>query len=400
MDEIEYLLQEKARHNFRELRHNFILNDPEGVGNVSRANALSTFCVWLNPDIFFFCMPMVHYGMYTRRSLSSANTNVILAYSAKAREQIAPTLGILQQEEDVVNASCRYLNIVYFILHLALINFTEFYTAILNDRPALSSSRVESSSSMTKCSVLHERPRGFRVRQHRSAPRDPCKRVPKSILAECGDEEQKATALVHQPQSTWTFLTQLGEEPEQKPILLAHQAIANKSTRIVKLYIQTVMLGMAETVFVLLNLQARWVLDAEDLVGCAEFHRVPMIEVNAFADRMNQLGFNLSQAEFLKVWKRFEPDSHGRVARESILRHLFLEPRLEDVRCPETVNDCQAQHMTCHSVLNMRIKHGRRLEEIGGRIPEVNERSHHHEVTGFTDQKSKQSDITYINRHS
>lgn len=34
--QIEYLLQEKAKHHFSELRHNFILNDPEGLGNISR----------------------------------------------------------------------------------------------------------------------------------------------------------------------------------------------------------------------------------------------------------------------------------------------------------------------------------------------------------------------------
>ncbi|VDP97680.1 unnamed protein product [Trichobilharzia regenti] len=33
---IIFSLREKARHNFRELRHNFIINDPMGVGNIRR----------------------------------------------------------------------------------------------------------------------------------------------------------------------------------------------------------------------------------------------------------------------------------------------------------------------------------------------------------------------------
>ncbi|VDP24529.1 unnamed protein product [Schistosoma mattheei] len=49
IDEIIFTLHEKATHNYRELRHNFIINDPMGVGNLRRealARVLTRLLYW------------------------------------------------------------------------------------------------------------------------------------------------------------------------------------------------------------------------------------------------------------------------------------------------------------------------------------------------------------------
>ncbi|THD26927.1 hypothetical protein D915_002267 [Fasciola hepatica] len=208
-----------------------------------------------------------------------------------------------------------------------LINFTEFYSAIISNRSYLpSTSRGASTSTFTKGSVL----RGSRSVHTEKQDYKPKTSTALPILAldassSNRDALENSEDLSTEPESKWGFLTQLPEKPEKEPVILAHQAMAKLRQRL-----------------------HRRTMEPEDLVGCAQICPVPMIEANAFAERISQLGFKLSKMEFLKIWKRFDPDSHGRVSRESILRHLCLDSQIDELCFSKTAVK-KSEHRKCPS---------------------------------------------------
>ncbi|CAH8619279.1 unnamed protein product [Heterobilharzia americana] len=181
VDEIIFSLREKARHNFRELRHNFIINDPMGVGNVRRealGRVLTRLLYW--------------------------------PVKQKHVTQLLSQLGIPRDKE--------------------LINFTEFY-ATLYPR----NKEFNSLSSKKENKEIHGLPNSERqlvplqqTNQNKDNTEDDKNNNNNNAFRLLTDSDE-STDLANSTESNrdWSFLTELPSQSDPvRPNLLAHQAMA------------------------------------------------------------------------------------------------------------------------------------------------------------------------------
>ncbi|CAH8864547.1 unnamed protein product [Trichobilharzia szidati] len=258
IDEIIFSLREKARHNFRELRHNFIINDPMGVGNIRR-EALSR--------------------VLTRLLYWPVKQKYVI--------QLLSQLGFPRSKE--------------------IISFTEFYAA-LNPRNADDCSpllltkentiggKEFSSNNNNKQLVPLSQVNTNQVNGHSNNSNN--------ILAlRTPSDELIPNSTKQESSQNWSFITELPPQySTARPSLLAHQVMGILRQNLIKGSLQL------DNLFNVNN------YDGEN----------QLIHRNEFFQKLSQLGLHMSNSEFIKFWKRFNPKNESSIPIEYFLQHMNL----------------------------------------------------------------------------
>ncbi|KAH9581390.1 hypothetical protein MS3_00008544 [Schistosoma haematobium] len=264
IDEIIFTLHEKATHNYRELRHNFIINDPMGVGNLRRealARVLTRLLYW--------------------------------PVKQKHITQILSQLGFPKDKQ--------------------IINFTEFYAALCpqNNNNNNSNYYEYKPTSINKTDDLYNNNNNSKHSNFSNNDKQP---VPKEQTI-TQIENSNTLVLVNQADKSisnhvnnttkqnWSFLTELPHDTSRKSnFLLAHQVMSILRQRLLKGTLQL------DNLFNLNNLN----------------EQNQLIQRDEFFHQLSRLGLYLSNSEFLRFWKRLSPKNEPNLPIECFLNHMNL----------------------------------------------------------------------------
>ncbi|CAH8542331.1 unnamed protein product [Schistosoma turkestanicum] len=272
IDEIIFTLREKATHNYHELRRNFIINDPMGVGNLRRealARVLTRLLFW------------------------PVKQNHII--------QLLNQLGFPKDKQ--------------------IINFTEFYAALCppnnnNLTNHNSNSYEHNSISLNKTNDLSDNNNNNNKCSNSDRQLMPVDQITTTTPTQF-IEDNNTLMRIHETDKlintsindrlnkpNWSFLTELAQTNSKKPSsLLAHQIMSILRQRLIKGTLQL------DNLFNLNN------HDGEN----------QLIERNEFFHRLSQLGLYSSNSEFLKFWKRLNPKNEPNLPIGCFLKHMNLK---------------------------------------------------------------------------
>ncbi|KAF7260077.1 hypothetical protein EG68_02860 [Paragonimus skrjabini miyazakii] len=273
LDEIEYLLQIKAKQCFRELRRNFIINDPEGVGNLSR-------------EAFLRVLTCILHWPIKQKHVTTLLKRLGFPNGKKASK----------------------------ICNNIVISFTEFHTALTSER--IGCRPLVSNRSLVRSRTLNPGQLSIPETRTEIAPIK-MTLVAKPTTGNMIMSGNTAASVAHSDvkpddskwmeaetgQTNWSFITQLAETNTTGPKhLSAPQAMALLRHKIHKSTLHT-----------------------KDLVDGEIPCEIPIMPRQTFAYQLAKLGILLSNSEFLKLWRRFEPNDRAVIPTESILRHLCTD---------------------------------------------------------------------------
>ncbi|CAH8633597.1 unnamed protein product [Schistosoma rodhaini] len=266
IDEMIFTLHEKAIHNYRELRYNFIINDPMGIGNLRR------------------------------EALARVLTR-LLFYPVKQKHitQLLSQLGFPKNKQ--------------------IINFTEFYTALCprNNNNTNSHYHEYNSTSINKTDDFYHSSNNNN--NHSNFSNNDKQPVPMKQTITQIENNNNTLVPVNQADKSmnhhvnnankqnWSFLTELPQDVSRKSnFLLAHQVMSILRQRLLKGTLQL------DNLFNLNN------YDEQN----------QLIQRNELFNQLKRLGLYLSNSEFLKFWKRLSPKNEPNLPIECFLNHMNL----------------------------------------------------------------------------